>query len=113
MYDGAPLGGVNSEYTQVLSPENNWTYVWEDLPLFLDGEVADYTLKEIMIGDTPYDSALPDGYSGYAVRHDPARYREGDAGDYKDPATCRRERRAALRKACTAHRSQPAGRRCG
>ena len=35
----------------------------------------------------PYDSALPDGYSGYAVRHDPARYREGDAGDYKDPAT--------------------------
>ena len=87
MCDGAPLGGANSEYTQVLSPENNWTYVWEDLPLFLDGEVADYTLKEIMIGDTPYDSALPDGYSGYAVRHDPARYREGDAGDYKDPAT--------------------------
>ncbi len=87
MCDGAPLGGANSEYTQVLSPENNWTYVWEDLPLFLDGEVADYTLKEIMIGDTPYDSALPDGYSGYAVHHDPARYREGDMGDYKDPAT--------------------------
>lgn len=87
MYDGAPLGGVNSEYTQVLSPENNWTYVWEDLPLFLDGEVADYTLKEIMIGDTPYDSALPDGYSGYAVRHDPARYREGDMGDYDEKAS--------------------------
>ena len=87
MCDGAPLGGANSEYTRVLSADNNWTYVWEDLPLFLDGEVADYTLKEIMIGDTPYDSALPDGYSGYAVRHDPARYREGDAGDYKDPAT--------------------------
>ena len=46
MYDGAPLGGVNSAYTQVLCAENNWTYVWEGLPLFLDGEVADYALKD-------------------------------------------------------------------
>lgn len=40
-----------------------------------------------MIGDTPFDSTLQDGYSEYAVTHEPARYREGDAGDYKDPAT--------------------------
>ena len=87
MCDGAPLGGANSEYTRVLSADNNWTCVWENLPLFLDGKVADYTLREIMIGDTPFDSTLQDGYSEYAVTHEPARYREGDAGDYKDPAT--------------------------
>ena len=87
MCDGAPLGGADSEYTRVLSADNNWTCVWENLPLFLDGKVADYTLREIMIGDTPFDSTLQDGYSEYAVTHEPARYREGDAGDYKDPAT--------------------------
>ena len=41
MCDGAPLGGANSEYTRVLSADNNWTCVWENLPLFLDGKVAD------------------------------------------------------------------------
>lgn len=61
MCDGAPLGGANSEYTRVLSADNNWTCVWENLPLFLDGKVADYTLREIMIGDTPFDSTLQDG----------------------------------------------------
>lgn len=87
MYDGAPLGGVNSAYTQVLCAENNWTYVWEGLPLFLDGEVADYALKEIAIGDTPFNSAIQDGYTDYAVSQDPAKYREGAAGDYDDPAS--------------------------
>lgn len=87
MYDGAPLGGVNSAYTQVLSAENDWSYVWEGLPLFLDGEVADYALKEITIGDTPFNSSIQDGYTGYAVSQDPAKYREGAAGDYDDPAS--------------------------
>lgn len=87
MYDGAPLGGVNSAYTQILCAENNWTYVWEGLPLFLDGEVADYALKEIAIGDTPFNSAIQDGYAGYAVSQDPAKYREGAAGEYDDPAS--------------------------
>ena len=86
LYDGAPLGGVNSEYTKVLSAENNWTYVWNDLPLFLDGELAAYSLKEIAIGDTLFNSAIQDGYADYDVSYDLAKYREADTGDYTDPA---------------------------
>ena len=83
MYDGAPLG---SEYTKVLNKDNDWTYVWKDLPLFIDGKVADYTLKELMIGDTPFNASIQDGYTDYDVTYDPARYREGDSGDYNEPA---------------------------
>lgn len=84
---GLPLGEADSLYTQTLNAENNWTFVWEDLPLFVNGKIAEYSLKETMIGDTPYHSSLPDGYSSYAVTFDEAKYREGSAGDYDDPAT--------------------------
>lgn len=87
MCGGLSLGGSDGRYTRVLSAENDWTCVWEDLPLFIDGAVADYSLKETMIGDTAYDSSLDsaDGYLNYAVTYDPAKYREGDTGAYDDP----------------------------
>ena len=87
MCDVAPLGSVDSEYTTELSAENNWTYVWEDLPLFIDGKVAEYALQEILIGDTPYNSALQDGYSDYAVTQDRPKYREGKEDAYGDKAS--------------------------
>ena len=87
LYDGAPLGGVNSDYTQILCEKNNWTYVWRDLPLFLDGELAAYSLKEIAIGDALYNSSIQDGYADYDVSLDQAKYREADTGDYTDSAS--------------------------
>ena len=41
-----------------LNSDNNWTYTWKNLPSYVDGEVANYTVKEIQIGDT---SALTNG----------------------------------------------------
>ena len=80
---------IGDEYRQELGPDNNWRYIWYDLPLFADGEVAEYTLRESMIGDTAYDPAADDvdGYADYDVTYDKAKYREGDEGAYNDEPT--------------------------
>ncbi len=79
---------VGDQYTQKLSEDNGWTYVWKDLPLFVDGAVARYTLREVMVGSTAYDSSEDnDGYRDYAVTYDVAKYREGDTGPYMNEAT--------------------------
>lgn len=80
---------IGNEYRQTLSADNNWSYVWHDLPLFADGEVAQYTLRERMIGDTAYDPSADsrDGYADYDVTYDSAKYREGDEGAYNDEPT--------------------------
>lgn len=77
-----------SQYTQTLSAENNWTYTWNDLPLYTDGSVADYKLREIAIGDTSYDSHTDgDGYEDYTVTCDACKYRESDDGEFSDQAS--------------------------
>lgn len=90
MCDGKELstGGTTDPYTQELNASNGWTYEWSNLPLFLNGELAEYTLREVQIGDTYYDTgADTDGYSEYDITADAAKYREGDTGDYQDDAT--------------------------
>ncbi len=75
-------------YTQVLNEDNNWQYEWKDLPLYIDGELAEYTLKESKIGSTSYDpNTDEDGYEDYIVTSDTPLYREGDDGDYQKYAT--------------------------
>lgn len=82
---GVLLSGGEVQYTQTLNAENNWTYVWKDLPLFIDGEIAEYSVREMQIGDASYDSSVDtDGYRDYDVVYDAAKYREGDLGDYDD-----------------------------
>lgn len=44
-----------ASYTQVLSDENDWKYIWHDLPLFVDGALAEYSLREVYIGDVAHD----------------------------------------------------------
>lgn len=79
---------TGSEYRQTLSADNNWSYVWSNLPLFTDGTVAKYTLRESMIGDTAYDPKTNgDGYADYDVTYDDAKYREGNDGEYNDEPT--------------------------
>lgn len=74
-------------YSQVLSTENGWVYEWSNLPLYIDGEVAVYTLRETYIGDSAYDPAVDeDGYLDYLVSADPALYREGTLSAYGQAA---------------------------
>ena len=84
--NGAKVSG--NQYTQVLSAENNWTYTWQNLPLYADGAAAKYTLREMQIGDTAYDPGVNgDGYADYDVNYDDCKYRESDSGAYDKPAS--------------------------
>lgn len=59
---------VGADYTQTLSDENGWSCTWTDLPLFLNGALADYALRETAIGSTAYDPGTDaDGYADYTV----------------------------------------------
>lgn len=79
---------TGSAYTQVLSAENNWQYEWPDLPLYIDGKVAEYSLREVMIGDVAYDAgADSDGYQDYMVSYDATLYKLGADGTYTEDAT--------------------------
>lgn len=78
---------VGDIYTQTLSEENDWNYIWYDLPLFVDGDYGRYTLREVRIGDTAHDpGAGTSGYENYLVSYDAALYREGETGAYQNTA---------------------------
>ena len=80
--NGAKL--VGSEYTQTLDATNNWNYEWHNLPIFIDGELAKYSIKETYIGDSAYDPTDDeDGYLDYMVSYDAPLYNH-DGGDYHD-----------------------------
>ena len=86
--NGAKL--VGDKYTQVLSADNGWSCVWGDLPLFVDGKLAQYALREDKIGGTDYDAgAGSDGYADYLVTQDKVRYSDSSASS--DPADYRGE----------------------
>lgn len=81
--DGAPLPG--DAYTVKLNKENEWQYIWENLPLFTDGTVADYTLREIEIGDTYRDPGVAeDGFADYLVTYAKALYRQAEDKEYRE-----------------------------
>lgn len=82
--NGRPLENVSGKvYTQKLTAENNWQYTWKDLPLYVDGAIAKYSLRELSIGDTKYDANVindydTDGYEEYEVTEDATKYYEGE-----------------------------------
>lgn len=81
--DGAPLPG--DAYTVELNKGNEWQYTWENLPLFTDGTVADYTLREIEIGDTYRDPGVAeDGFADYLVTYAKALYRQAEDKEYRE-----------------------------
>ncbi len=67
--NGVPLSDIDgASFKQTLSADNNWTYEWNCLPLFTDGDLAEYSLREVQIGDVSYDpKADSDGYENYQV----------------------------------------------
>lgn len=82
--NGAPVpdvtdadGKVTPSYTQVLDEANKWTFRWENLPLYIDGELARYSLREVKIGS----DTLPDAtgnYADYVVTYDATKYARYD-----------------------------------
>lgn len=59
-------------FTQTLNEGNNWSWEWNQMPLYLDGKPAVYTLRETKIGNTSYDDTgtYLDGYQHYTVSFD-------------------------------------------
>lgn len=82
--NGRPLENVSDKvYTQTLNADNHWQYTWENLPLYVDGEIAKYSLRELSIGNTKYDADVindydTDGYEEYEVTEDATKYYEGE-----------------------------------
>ena len=56
-------GTVDSVETQA------WTHTFEDLPLYADGALAQYTLREEALGDFKYSSEFTGGYQYYDVTY--------------------------------------------
>lgn len=80
---GAPM--VGDEYTVELNDGNKWSRAWENLPLFVDGKLAEYTVRVTYIGDVAYDANIPgidDGYEDYDITFDENRYKKGADGAY-------------------------------
>lgn len=81
--DGAPM--VGEKYTVTLIADGAWACVWENLPLFVDGKLAEYTVRVTYIGDTAYDASNPDvkdGYEDYSITSSANRYKKGADGEY-------------------------------
>lgn len=91
--NGRPLENVSGKvYTKELTAENNWQYTWKDLPLYVDGEIAKYSLRELSIGDTKYDANVindydTDGYEEYEVTEDATKYYEGEDSPIQSDGT--------------------------
>ena len=91
--NGRPLENVSDKvYTQTLDADNHWQYTWKDLPLYVDGEIARYSLRELSIGDTKYDANVindydTDGYEEYEVTEDATKYYEGEDSPIQSDGT--------------------------
>ena len=73
--NGVKMSG--DKYTQELSEENNWVYTWDNLPLYVDDAVAEYSLREEKISDTAYEADNgSNGYRDYLVEYEPTKYLE-------------------------------------
>ena len=85
--DGRPLYAATGESYKCVLGENGGTYTWQDLPLYVNGHVAAYTLRETRIGSVAYDASIqPNGYNDYLVTFDDALYRETENDEYQKDA---------------------------
>lgn len=49
--DGTVNENDKAQMQVVLNESNNWTYTWKNLPLYVDGSKAIYTVREVQIGE--------------------------------------------------------------
>lgn len=83
MRDNAEVAGKKIE----LNSSNRWTYTWDDLPYYVDGKPAHYTVRETWIGkegeqnSVSYDGSVDsDGYANYIVTQSTSTSTETGAG---------------------------------
>ena len=69
--NGKPLG---SNYTVTLDGSEKWTHTFTGLPLYADGGLAQYSIREEMIGDFMYSEQFPSGYQYYDVHYSGMQY---------------------------------------
>lgn len=50
------------ELTVKLNAANQWTHTWANVPAYVGGSLAQYTLRETWIGDSAYSASQDDGY---------------------------------------------------
>lgn len=71
--------------TAELKDENGWKYTWPNMPMFVDGKLAEYSVTVAKIGEIHHSSDLigaQDGYSNYNVTEDAFEYWQGErSGD--------------------------------
>lgn len=65
---------------KTLDTSNNWTATWEDVPAYVGGELANYSVRETWIGNTAYNGSYADGYNDYLVNVAAPVYTYGDNG---------------------------------
>jgi LPXTG-motif cell wall-anchored protein len=89
--NGSPI----SDKILVLTESTGWTGTWNDLPIYVDGMKAEYSVREIQIGEdnesdtrkyTPQDDAS-DGYADYIVVTQPTVATEDDEGNVRYTVT--------------------------
>lgn len=61
----------------------SWNCVFSNLPLYSDGGLAEYSIREVVLGDFRYSSEYPDGYQYYDVRYSGMSYLD-DTGSVTD-----------------------------
>lgn len=64
----------------VLNESNNWTATWENVPYAVGGERVEYTIQEMRIGGTAYQSEYPNGFENYVISVTAPAYTYDDAG---------------------------------
>lgn len=64
----------------VLNEANNWTASWENVPYAVGGEKVEYTIREMKIGGTAYQSEYPNGFENYVISVTAPAYTYDDAG---------------------------------
>jgi len=54
----------------VLNADNGWTHTWSDLPAYANGEVVEWSLKEVKVGD---EATMADGvtFANWIASYDP------------------------------------------
>ena len=83
--DGAPMVGERYTVTLKADSAEEWAHEWHNLPLFVDGKLAEYTVRVTYIGDVAYDANIPgvaDGYEDYDITFDDNLYKNGTQSDY-------------------------------
>lgn len=68
-------------YEVTLDSSNNWSYTWNDLPSYVGGKLASYTILETWIGGSAYSALIDDGYENYVVMYSDPVYTYSSSGD--------------------------------